>query len=55
MAILTKIADKFHYDDGPNAALANRLLGKTFASLIPLFDDGGQKPNANIILKKYLV
>lgn len=48
--ILAKIATQFAtYEDGPNkAALANRLFGKSYQSIIPLLDEGGQKLQAQI-------
>jgi hypothetical protein len=48
--ILAKTADKFaQYEDGPNkAAIANAAFGKTYQSMIPLLDQGGQALADNI-------
>lgn len=54
--VLLELADKFaSYKDGPNkAALANGYFGKSYASMLPLLNDGSQSLKDNIeFFQKY--
>lgn len=47
---LAKIADKFQgFEDGPNkAAIASELFGKSYQSIIPLLNQGGEALRSNV-------